>query len=74
MTTSAPQPLRIAMMVSGPGINGAIIHALLLTRFLSRRGHKVLLLHRPDAWIARQSGLNEVDLFETTFRPLADAS
>jgi glycosyltransferase involved in cell wall biosynthesis len=55
------------MMVSGPGINGAIIHALLLTRFLKRRGHEVLLLHRPDAWIARQSGLNEVELFETTF-------
>jgi L-malate glycosyltransferase len=67
MTTSAPHPLRIAMMVSGPGINGAIIHALLLTRYLSRRGHKILLLHRPDAWIARQSGLNEVELFETSF-------
>jgi glycosyltransferase involved in cell wall biosynthesis len=55
------------MMVSGPGINGAIIHALLLTRYLARRGHKVLLLHRPDAWIARQSGLDEVELFETSF-------
>jgi L-malate glycosyltransferase len=55
------------MMVSGPGINGAIIHALLLTRYLARRGHKVLLLHRPNAWIARQSGLNEVELFETSF-------
>ncbi len=60
-------PLRIAMMVSGAGINGAIIHTLLLTRYLARRGHKVLLLHRPDAWIARQSGLNEVELFETSF-------
>lgn len=67
MTARALHPLRIAMMVSGPGINGAIIHALLLTRFLARRGHKVLLLHRPDAWIARQSGLNEVELFETSF-------
>lgn len=67
MTATASQPLRIAMMVSGPGINGAIIHALLLTRYLSRRGHRVLLLHRPDAWIARQSGLNEVELFETSF-------
>lgn len=55
------------MMVSGTGINGAIVHALLLTRFLARRGHKLLLLHRPDAWIARQSGLNEVELFETSF-------
>ena len=67
MTTYAPHPLRIAMMVSGPGINGAIIHTLLLTRYLSRRGHKILLLHRPDAWIARQPGLNEVELFETSF-------
>lgn len=55
------------MMVSGPGINGAIVHTLLLTRFLARRGHKVLLLHRPDAWIAQQSGLNEVELFATSF-------
>jgi glycosyltransferase involved in cell wall biosynthesis len=67
MTTTAPHPLRIAMMVSGPGINGAIVHTLLLTRYLSRRGHRILLLHRPDAWIARQSGLNEVELFETSF-------
>jgi len=55
------------MMVSGPGINGAIVHTLLLTRFLSQRGHKVLLLHRPGAWIAQQSGLNEVELFATSF-------
>ena len=67
MATGAPHSLRIAMMVSGPGINGAIVHALVLTRYLARRGHKVLLLHRPDAWIARQSGLNEVELFETSF-------
>jgi glycosyltransferase involved in cell wall biosynthesis len=64
MTTG---PLRIAMMVSGPGINGAIVHTLLLTRFLSRRGHNVMLLHRPGAWIAQQSGLNEVELFDTGF-------
>jgi glycosyltransferase involved in cell wall biosynthesis len=67
MTATATRPLRIAMMVSGRDINGAIVHALLLTRYLARRGHKVLLLHRPDAWIARQFGLNEVELFETTF-------
>jgi glycosyltransferase involved in cell wall biosynthesis len=67
MTDRATNPLRIAMMVSGPGINGAIVHTLLLTRFLARRGHKVLLLHRPGAWIAQQSGLNEVELFATSF-------
>jgi L-malate glycosyltransferase len=65
MTTSPP--LRIAMMVSGPGINGAIVHTLLLTRFLGRRGHKVMLLHRPGAWIAQQPGLNEIELFATSF-------
>jgi glycosyltransferase involved in cell wall biosynthesis len=64
MTTG---PLKIAMMVSGPGINGAIVHSLLLTRFHARRGHKVLLVHRPGAWIAQQSGLNEIELFATTF-------
>src|SRR5688572_4979933 len=67
MTTTATPPLRIAMMVSGPGINGAIVHTLLLTRFLSQRGHRVLLLHRQGAWIAQQSGLNEVERFATTF-------
>jgi glycosyltransferase involved in cell wall biosynthesis len=64
---SAVTPLRIAMMVSGAGINGAIVHALLLTRYLSRRGHQVLLLHRPGAWIAQQSGLDKAELFATSF-------
>ncbi|MDQ8727816.1 glycosyltransferase family 4 protein [Bradyrhizobium sp. LHD-71] len=66
MTTTAKR-LRVAMMISGTGINGAIIHTLLLTRYLARQGHKILLLHRPNAWITQQSGLNEVELFETSF-------
>ncbi len=60
-------PLRVAMMVSGPGVNGAVVHTLLLTRFLVQRGHRVLLLHRPDAWIARQPGLDRAELFATSF-------
>jgi hypothetical protein len=61
------KPLRIALMVSGAGINGAIVHALLLTRYLGERGHHVLLLHRPGAWIAQQSGLDKAELFATSF-------
>jgi glycosyltransferase involved in cell wall biosynthesis len=55
------------MLVSGTGINGAIVHSLLLMRFLASRGHSILLLHRPDAWIAAQPGLENVDRFATSF-------
>lgn len=67
MTVGQIPPLRIAVLVSGTGINGAIIHSLLLARFLARRGHKILLMHRPGAWIAEQSGLEKVELFATSF-------
>jgi L-malate glycosyltransferase len=67
MTTGIPNPLRIAMLVSGTGINGAIVHSLLLMRFLARRGHRIMLMHRPDAWIAQQPGLDGVELFATSF-------
>jgi glycosyltransferase involved in cell wall biosynthesis len=59
--------MRVAMMISGADVNGAVVHCLLLTRYLTGRGHRVLLLHRPQAWIARQAGLEGVELFETGF-------
>lgn len=55
------------MLVSGTGINGAIVHSLLLTRFLASRGHRIMLMHRPGAWIAQQPGLDGVELFATSF-------
>lgn len=59
--------MRIAMMVSGTTINGVATHCALLARFLVNRGHRLLLLHRPDASIAQMLALEGVEFFETTF-------
>jgi glycosyltransferase involved in cell wall biosynthesis len=59
--------MRIAMMVSGGGVSGAIVHCLQLSKFLASRGHNILLLHRPGAWVARQPGLERIELFATSF-------
>lgn len=61
------RPLRIALMISGTGVNGVAVHCLLLTQYLLRRGHRVLLLHRPDAWIGDRPGLEGAEKFVTTF-------
>lgn len=39
-----------------------MIHCLLLTRSLARRGHRVLLLCRPHAWIAEQLAGENVEI------------
>jgi glycosyltransferase involved in cell wall biosynthesis len=46
--------MHILQIVSGRGVNGAIIHCLELTKGLLRRGHQVTLACRPDSWIAEQ--------------------
>jgi glycosyltransferase involved in cell wall biosynthesis len=46
--------MNVMEIVSGAGINGAVMHCLLLTRELARRGHAVTLVCRPGAWIGRQ--------------------
>ena len=48
--------MRIAQIVSGTELNGAVVHCLLLSRELTRRGHEVTLICRPGAWIAGQVG------------------
>jgi glycosyltransferase involved in cell wall biosynthesis len=55
------------MMMSGPGINGVAVHCLELCKYLVARGHKVLLLHRPGAWISLQPGLEGIALLPTSF-------
>jgi glycosyltransferase involved in cell wall biosynthesis len=59
--------MRIAMMMSGPGINGVAVHCLGLTRYLLERGHRVLLLHRPASWISLQPGLERAERLPTSF-------
>lgn len=59
--------MRIAMMISGAAVCGAAVHCLSLTKYLVSRGHEVLLLCRPDSWISRHSGHDDVERFETSF-------
>lgn len=47
--------MHIMEIVSTRAMNGAILHCLLLTRELTRRGHQVTLVCLPDSWIARQA-------------------
>ena len=57
-------PLNILQVVSGLGVNGAVIHCELLTRALIARGHRVTVLARPGAWVGerlRQAGVRVVD-------------
>lgn len=67
MSVNPDRPLRIAVLMSGTGVNGVAVHCLLLIRYLVARGHQVLLLHRPGAWIADQPGLAGADTFATSF-------
>lgn len=46
--------MNVMEIVSGHGVNGAVIHCLLLTRELTSRGHQVVLVCRHNAWIGEQ--------------------
>jgi glycosyltransferase involved in cell wall biosynthesis len=46
--------MNILEVVSGRGVNGAVMHSLLLSRELAARGHRVTLVCRPEAWIAQE--------------------
>jgi glycosyltransferase involved in cell wall biosynthesis len=60
--------MNIMQIVSGAGINGAVMHTLLLSRELARRGHRITLVCRPGAWIARQLGGEAVEVVESDLR------
>ena len=47
--------MNILEIISGTRVNGAIRHCLLLSRELVRRGHRVVLVCRPRAWIGEQA-------------------
>lgn len=58
--------MNILEIVSGAQVNGAVIHALSLSKELQTRGHNVWMLCRPDAWIGEQSVLAGVPVIEST--------
>jgi len=64
--------MQLMEIVSGDGVNGAIVHCLLVTRELARRGHSVTVLCRPKSWIRQQLRSDPVEVVESDLhvRPL----
>jgi glycosyltransferase involved in cell wall biosynthesis len=54
--------MNILEVVSGRGVNGAVVHSRLLARELAARGHHVTLVCRPGAWIEQQMRGSAVDV------------
>jgi glycosyltransferase involved in cell wall biosynthesis len=57
--------MNVLEILSSAGVNGAIYHCLLLSRELARRGHRVTLVCRRDAWIARQLESDPVEVIDS---------
>ncbi len=57
--------MHIMQLLSGAGTNGAIAHCLMLTRELLKRGHRLTLVCRKNAWIARQLADEDVTIVES---------
>lgn len=60
--------MRILQICSGTLVNGAIVHALLVTRALARRGHEVAMLCRPGAWIGSELAADPVEVVRSELR------
>ncbi len=60
--------MRIAILVSATQVNGVAVHCHLLTKYLTSRGHQILLVHRPFHWIEEQPAFQAVERLVTSFR------
>jgi glycosyltransferase involved in cell wall biosynthesis len=54
--------MNILEIVSGRGVNGAVVHSRMLAEELAARGHRVTLVCRPGAWIERELRGSAVDV------------
>jgi glycosyltransferase involved in cell wall biosynthesis len=56
--------MKIMEIVSacGGGMNGAMLHALLLSRELARRGHEVTMLCHGGSWLAQQLASDPIEV------------
>ncbi len=57
--------MRVMEIVSGVGVNGAVMHALMLSRQMDLHGHEVTLVCRPGAWIGKQLEGTGVSVLES---------
>lgn len=57
--------MNVLEIISGAEVNGAVVHCLLLSRELAKRGHRVTVLCRRGAWIAEQLAGSGIDTVET---------
>lgn len=60
--------MNIMQICSGTGVNGAVVHSLLLSRELVRRGHRVTMVCRPGAWIGEQLACDPVEVIRSDLR------
>lgn len=66
--------MHIMQVLSGMGVNGAVLQCLTLTRALAARGHDITLVCRPGAWCSTQPFDSRVRLVPCNMRrwPLTD--
>jgi len=58
--------MRLLQLISSPGVNGAVMHAVRFARLLAANGHSVAVAARPDSWAERELN-HAVELFRTHF-------
>lgn len=58
--------MRLLQLISSPGVNGAIIHAVRFSKLLAEHGHEVLAAVLPGGWAAQQLA-GTVEIVETNF-------
>jgi len=60
--------MKIVQLISGTGVNGAIIQCLRLAEGLAKRGHDVTLVGNEDSWIHQQLAGTQVKFHESSLR------
>jgi glycosyltransferase involved in cell wall biosynthesis len=56
------QAMNIMEIVSGTRVNGAILHCLLLSRELARRGNRITLVCLPESWIGQRAAGDGIEV------------
>jgi glycosyltransferase involved in cell wall biosynthesis len=58
--------LNILQIVSGRGVNGALVYCKILSEELARRGHRVTILCRPKSWMTSAVDCGLVSVVESS--------